>query len=375
MGMFARGKVRYIGEPVAAVAAVDEDTAEEALDLIGVEYDELPAVFDPLEAVGPEAPLVHEASGRYVTLFERTAKSMTGNVNYHAAIARGDVAEGFARSDLVVEDSFRTPKQNPSHLEPNSTLASFDAEGRLLIQNTTQRPHVNQAILAALLEWPSSRIRVSPAYVGGGFGAKNRTLTEPIAAALAVATGLPVRLTLTREEELTASTTRHPAIVRLRTGALRDGTLVASEMELVFDCGAYAPTPNAVWLASSMATGPYRIPHTRLEAFSVYTNKMMSGAFRGYGGPQVAFAREVQLDRLADELDIDPVEIRLKNCLRSGDELHTGQKLSGVNLEGTLREAARQTGWPRGPPAGRARGGAGADIPGGGGGTATKRPM
>jgi CO/xanthine dehydrogenase Mo-binding subunit len=345
MGMLARHKVRYIGESVAAVAAVDEDTAEEALSLIRVDYEELPAVFDPLEALRLDAPIIHEDLKGYVTLFERTPESMSGNVNYHATIVQGDVEAGLAAADLVVEDTLFTPKQHPSYLEPNSTVAAFDAEGRLLIHNTTQRPHVNQAILGGLLGLPTSRIRVIPAYVGGGFGAKNRTLTEPIAAALALKAGAPVRLTLSREEEFTSSTTRHPAVIEMRTGAKRDGTLVASEIRLVFDCGAYAPTPNAVWLASIMATGPYRIPHTRLQAFSVYTNKMMSGAFRGYGGPQVSFAREVQLDRLAEELGMDPVEIRLKNCFRRGDSLHTGQPLVSVNVEGTIREAARRMGW------------------------------
>ncbi|MBI5445195.1 MAG: xanthine dehydrogenase family protein molybdopterin-binding subunit [Deltaproteobacteria bacterium] len=345
MGMLARGKVRYIGEPLAAVAAVDKATAAEAIRLIDVAYEELPAVFDPADALRPDAPRVHEELKSYVTLFERTPESMSGNVNYQASIRQGDVAAGFAESDLILEDTFRTSKQHPAYLEPNSTVAAFDSEGRLVIHNTTQRPHVNQAILSALLDLPTSRIRVMPAYVGGGFGAKNRTLSEPIAAALALKAGAPVRFTLSMEEEFTASTTRHPAVITLKTGVKRDGTLVASDMRLVFDCGAYAPTPNAVWLASVTATGPYRIPHTRLSAYSVYTNKMMSGALRGYGGPQVTFAREVQLDRIAAELKIDPVEIRLKNCLRRGDHLHTGQGLVSVNVEETIREAARRAGW------------------------------
>lgn len=336
MGIFARGKVRYIGEAVAAIAAVDEDIAAEALDLIQVEYEELPAVFDPVEAMQPQAPVIHEALKSYTTLFERTARAMTGNVNYQADINMGDIEIGFSQSDMVFEDSYQTQKVHPAYLEPNSTVATFDSQGRLLIYNTTQRPHINQAILASLLGLPISKIRVLPCYVGGAFGGKNRTLTEPTAAALALKSQCPVRLTFTREEEFTSSTTRHSSIIKLKTGVKKDGTLVASQITMIYDCGAYAPTPNAVWLGAVTATGPYRIPHVKLEAFSVYTNKTMGGAFRGYGTPQVTFARESQMDQIAHELNIDPVELRLKNCFKKGDALHTGQELVSVNIKDTI---------------------------------------
>ena len=336
MGIFARDKVRYIGEAVAAVAAVDEDTAAEALDLIQVEYDELPAVFDPVEAMQPQAPVIHEDLKSYTTLFERTARAMTGNVNYQADIKMGDIEVGFSQSDMVFEDSYQTQKVHPAYLEPNSTVATFDSQGRLVIYNTTQRPHINQAILSSLLGLPISKIRVVPCYVGGAFGGKNRTLTEPTAAALALKSRRPVRLTFLREEEFTSSTTRHSSIIKLKTGVKKDGTLVASQITMIYDCGAYAPTPNAVWLGAVTATGPYRIPHVKLEAFSVYTNKTMGGAFRGYGTPQVTYARESQMDHIAHELHIDPIELRLKNCFKKGDALHTGQELVSVNIEDTI---------------------------------------
>ena len=348
MGIFASGKVRYVGEAVAAVAAVDEDTASEALGLIEVEYEELPAVFDPAEAVLPGAPVIHENLKNYVTLFERTKRAMTGNVNYQADIHRGDIEKGFAESDFVFEDTYRTQKVHPSYLEPNSTVAAFDAEGRLLIYNTTQRPHMNQSILSSLLGIPISKIHVIPCYVGGGFGGKNRTLSEPTAAVLALKTRLPVRMTFTREEEFTAATTRHASIVALKTGVKKDGTLVAAQIKMVYECGAYAPTPNAVWLGSVTATGPYRVPHVKLESFSVYTNRMMAGAFRGYGTPQVTFARESQMDRISHELGIDPVDIRLKNCLHPGDSLHTGQEVASVNIRDTILKAAEAIGWEKG---------------------------
>ena len=348
MGIFARGKVRYIGEAVAAVAAVDEETAARAVDLIEVEYEPLPAVFDPLEALRPDAPIVHEGLAGYATLFERTARAMRGNVNYQAEIACGDLEAGFAASDFVFEDTYQVQKQHPSYMEPNSTVADVDAEGRLVIYNTTQRPHINQAILASLLGVPIAKIRVMPCHVGGGFGGKNRTLTEPTAAALALKTRRPVRLTFSHEEEFTAATTRHSGVIRLKTGVTKDGTLVASHAELYYDCGAYAPTPNAVWLGAISSSGAYRIPNARVEAYSIYTNKMMSGAFRGYGAPQSNFARESQMDRIARELAIDPFELRLKNCLVEGDRLHSGQPLHSVQVRETLLKAREMVQW-KGP--------------------------
>ncbi|MFH1124636.1 MAG: xanthine dehydrogenase family protein molybdopterin-binding subunit, partial [Pseudomonadota bacterium] len=350
MPIFARDKVRYIGDSVAAVAAVDEETAFEALELIEVEYEELPAVFDPLEAMLPGAPIIHEELKSYVTLFARTERAMRGNVNYQADIRQGEIDAGFAESDVVFEDTYRTQKVHPSYLEPNSTTAVLDSEGRLVIYNTTQRPHMNQAILSSLLGVPISKIRVIPCYVGGAFGGKNRTLSEPTAAALAIKARAPVRLTFTREEEFTSATTRHASVIELKTGVKKNGTLVASRIKMIYECGAYAPTPNAVWLGAVTAIGPYRIPHVALEAFSVYTNKTMGGAFRGYGTPQVTFARESQMDRISDELNIDPVEIRLKNCFNKGDSLHTGQKLVSVNVRDTILKGSERIGWKKAKP-------------------------
>lgn len=339
MPIFARNKVRYVGESVAAVAAVDEMTALKAVDLIRVEYEELPPVFDPLEAMQPDAPVIHENLPEYITLFERTDRAMAGNVNYQAEITKGNIKDGFADSDLIFTNTYQTQKVHPSYLEPNSTVALVETDGRLVIYNTTQRPHINQSILSSLLGIPISRIRVIPCHVGGAFGGKNRTLTEPTAAALALKTGLPVRLTFTREEELTSSTTRHSSVIELKTGVKKDGTLVATQIRMIYDCGAYAPTPNAVWLGAITSTGPYRFPHVKLDAFSVYTNKTLAGAFRGYGTPQVTFARESQMDEIAKKLGMDPVEFRLKNCLQKGDTLCTGQELESVNIRDTILRA------------------------------------
>ena len=345
MGVFARDKVRYIGEAIAAVAAVDEKIAAKAVELIEIEYEELPAVFDPLEAMQPDAPVIHEDMASYKTLFDRTERAMTGNVNYQSDINTGDVEAGFAESDFIFEDTYDVQKQHPSYMEPNSTVADVDETGRLIIYNTTQRPHINQAILSSLLGIPIAKIRVMPCHVGGGFGGKNRTLTEPTAAALALKTRQPVRLTFSHEEEFTSATTRHSGVLKLKTGVKKDGTFVASEVQLYYDCGAYAPTPNAVWLGAISSSGAYKIPNSKVEAFSIYTNKMMGGAFRGYGAPQSNFARESQMDRIAKELDIDPIELRLKNCLVAGDSLHTGQKLHSVKVKETLEKARDMAAW------------------------------
>ncbi len=345
MGIFARGKVRYIGDAVAAVAAVDEATAVKAIALIEVEYQPLPAVFDPLEAIRPDAPVIHEELAGYTTLFERTQRAMQGNVNYQAEIICGDVEAGFAQSDAVFEETYVVQKQHPSYMEPNSTVALVDSDGRLVIYNSTQRPHINQSILSHLLGIPISHIRVVPCHVGGAFGGKNRTLSEPTAAALALKTRRPVRLTFSHEEEFASATTRHSGVIAMKTGVKKDGTLVASEIKMYYDCGAYAPTPNAVWLGAICSTGPYRIPNVKVEAFSVYTNKMMGGAFRGYGAPQVHFARESQMDAIAHGLNIDPIELRLKNCLVEGDRLHTGQALHSVRVKETLKRARDMAGW------------------------------
>jgi len=347
MRIFARGKVRYIGEPVAAVAAVDEDTASEALELITVEYEELPAVFDPEQAMLPGAPILHEDLKHYETRFPKKEGSMFGNVNYNAIIQQGDIETGFANSDMIFEDTFRTPKSHASYLEPHTSVAAFDSEGRVTVWTTTQRPHLNQVIVSSLLGLQVSKIRVIPCHVGGGYGGKTRTLSEPIAVALAQRANVPVRVAFSREEEFISTTTRHSAITKIKTGVKRDGTLVACRMDLVFDTGAYAQTINAAWLGALTAVGPYRIPHVKVEVFGVYTNKTMSGAFRGYGTPQVNFARESQLDKIAHDLNIDPVEIRLKNCFKKGDVQPTGHKLVSVNIEKTIIEAAEKIGWKK----------------------------
>lgn len=337
--ILARGEVRYVGEPVAAVAAVDEETAEEALELIEIEYEQLSAVFDPIKAMNPDSPIIHEELASYKTFFARTEKSMTGNINYHGIINHGDVDLGFKESDVIFEDIFQTPKVHQCYLEPHTAVASFDNSGRVTVWTTTQRPHINQVNLAALLKLPMSKIRVIACNVGGAFGAKNRTLIEPICVALAQKSKRPVKLRFSREEEFTSATTRHSSRIKMKTGVKKDGTLVARQVELIYDCGAYAPTSNVIWLGMITAPGPYKIPHVKVEGFSVYTNKTISSAFRGFGGPQTAFAYESQMGIIANELKIDPVEIRLRNCFKQGDSLAIGQRLISVNVDKTIREA------------------------------------
>jgi CO/xanthine dehydrogenase Mo-binding subunit len=191
-----------------------------------------------------------------------------------------------------------------------------------------------------------NKIRVIPSVVGGGFGGKNRTLIEPICVALARKANRPVKLTLTREEEFTSATSRHPCIIRMKTGVKKDGTLLVRVVKLIYDCGAYMMVPNAIWLGAVNACGPYRIPNFEVNSYAAYTNKNMSAAFRGFGAPQVSFAYESQMDMIAERLGVDPVEIRLKNGMETGDSLPTGQAAASVEVKRTLTSAAKKAGWP-----------------------------
>lgn len=343
--IFARGKVRYIGESLAGVVAVDEDTAAEALELIKVDYEPLPAVFDPEEAMKPEAPIIHEELANYEVAYQVTRESMKGNVAYHGRITQGDVEKAFGQADYIFDDTFRTQKVHQCYLEPHSCLATFDIDGRVTVWTATQRPHSNQVIVAGLLRMPLSKVRVIGCLTGGAFGGKNRTLIEPVCVAMAQKARRPVKLVFTREEEFTSATSRHPCIIKIKAGVKSDGTILARKMRLIYDSGAYCMVPNAIWLGMVNGQGPYRIPNYQADAYAVYTNKSMAAAFRGFGAPQVAFAYESQMDMIAEKLSLDPVELRLKNGMETGDPLPTGQKVPSVRIKETLKAAAEIGGW------------------------------
>jgi carbon-monoxide dehydrogenase large subunit len=344
-------RVRYIGEPVAAVAAVDADTAQAALALIRVEYEELPALFDPFEAMRPEALLIHPDLGSY--RHEPAFKPVPGtNICNHFKLRKGDVERGFAESDEIVEGSYYSHAIQHCALEPHAAVAQFDDSGRLFVSGTNQPPWFAVADLSLALGLPITKIRVQSPYLGGGFGGKHGLKSEPVAIALASRTrGRPVKVVYTREEVFTSTVLRGPVHTWIKSGVKRDGTLVARQTRVVWDTGGYADVgPLLCRNASYASTGPYVIPHQRIDGYCVYTNKPLSGAFRGYGVMEVGWAFESHTDVIAERLGLDRLEFRLRNALEEGSLSSTGQRLHSVGLKEALSRAAEAIGWKEGAP-------------------------
>jgi carbon-monoxide dehydrogenase large subunit len=354
---FAQEKVRHVGEAVAAVAAVDDETADEALELIEVEYDELPAVFDAEEAMAPGAPLVHEGVADYprAAAFNPVAGT---NVCNHFKLRRGDVDRAFAEAAVVVEERYTTAMMQHCPMEVHVAVAQRGTDGRLTVWTSAQSPYWTRFELATALGIPMSDIRVIVPYVGGGFGAKHAVKVEQYAIALAMKTGnRPVRLALTRAEEFGASLVRQPTIIDIKTGAARDGQILARQVKILWNTGAYADLSPAVSRnAGFAAAGPYVIPSVWIDSYCVYTNQPVSGAFRGFGVPEVTWAGESQLDVVARKLGIDPLELRLQNAVEEGSESVLGEVLHSVGVKECLRRAADAVGWREPRTAGRGRG-------------------
>jgi CO/xanthine dehydrogenase Mo-binding subunit len=341
-------KVRYVGDPVAAVLAVDEVTAEEALTLIDVEYDELPHVTNVEEALAPEAALVHETESFKAELrgskYGAPERFKGTNICYYFGYSHGDVGEGFKKSDHVFEDTFRFPKVQHYSLEPHVTVAHFD-EDRLTIWSACQDPFTLRDHLAEIFHLPLSRVRVIVPYVGGAYGGKLYIKSEPIAAALSWKARRPVKLAFSVSESF-KTVTRHPARVRIKTGVMRDGRLMARECEIYMDTGAYADAgPRVTQKAGYRSLGPYRIHHVQIDAHAVYTNTVPAGAFRGFGSVQVTWAYESQMDLIAERLGIDPLEIRLKNILKKGEAYTPGDTPLDCDLKEGLLKVARALKW------------------------------
>jgi len=347
----AQGKVRYIGEPVAAVAAEDEDTAQAAVKLIEVEYEDLPVYTDPEEACKPGSVLIHEDFDSY-----RKADFIVGghipNVAEHFKLRTGDVAVGFKESDLVLEERYFVPIIQHSAMEPHSAHAQFDKEsGRLTIWVANDAPFRALHEITEALNMPKEQIRFINPLQGGGFGSKGGLKVEPIAVALAFHTnGRPVRVKFNREETFISTLTRHEAIVYCKSGVKKDGTLMAREMTIYWGAGAYAEKSPTVCIRGSLpAPGPYRIPHVKVDGYAVYTNKPVAGSYRGYGIPQGAWACEQQMDELAKRLGMDAVEIRMKNIFVEGDVAYWGERLQAVGLKETLVKATEAIEWGKKP--------------------------
>jgi CO/xanthine dehydrogenase Mo-binding subunit len=354
--MVARGKVRYVGEPVAAVAATDPAAAERAASLIEVDYEPLPAVFSIDEALADGAPVLHEEFGSYVKTLDGGGG---GNVVFESSVIEGDVDRSFAECDVVVEATFDTQAQHHVYMETNGCVADVDASGRLTLYVTCQSVHHVQQRVAEELGEPMARVRAIATRVGGGFGGKHASGIHSIAAWLARSARRPVKLVLSRTQDFEIQRCRHPARIWMKTGARRDGTLLARDVRVTTDGGAYADeSPPVLAFALLMSRGPYRIANVRATGRAIYTNKLRSGSFRGFGNPQASFAGESQIDDLARQLGLDPVELRLKNAMRPGDTAFGGQPVPSCVLQECLtrvRDAQRdapqldpQPGWKRG---------------------------
>lgn len=315
--ILARGKTRYTGEPVAAVAAESLAIAREALQLIEVTYEELPAVFDAEEAMAPGAPLLHEDPAKYE---RHTQAPFAGNVVAHMEVETGSIDDAWSECDIIVEGEYTTPATHHQYMETCSALAEVDGTGKVTVWCSTQAMFLAQQAIATSLGLPLNKVRCIAPAVGGAFGGKILTRVEPIAAALALAARRPVKLVLSRDEDMTMNHTRHAAKIRMKTGARRDGTLLCRDIEVVLIGGAYADAgPLVIQCTVLSAHGPYRIPNIRTVGRVVYTNRQVSSAMRGFGVMQPAFAGESQLDELAAKLQMDPIELRIRNAMQSGD--------------------------------------------------------
>jgi CO/xanthine dehydrogenase Mo-binding subunit len=343
-------KVRHVGDPVAAVAALDADAAEEALRLIEVEYEELPPVLDVHEALKAGAPLVHESVRIPESGFADLAeiKPVEGtNVCTHFNLQRGNIERGFAESDQIFEDTFTLPATQHSFLETHACIASVEPGGRITVWATTQNPFVVRTQLSNIFKVPVSKVRIIVPYLGGGYGGKVYPKIEPITVALALKAKRPVRVVLSREEVF-YTITKHAAVIRMKTGVKKDGTLLARECEIYLDTGAYAEIgPRVAKKSGYTAAGPYRIPNLKIDSYSIYTNKPPAGAFRGFGVSQSAWAVESQMDIVAAALKIDPLEIRLRNGYDEGDKFVTEETLRSIGLKECVGAVAKSIGWEK----------------------------
>ena len=354
--MIARDKVRYVGEPVAAVAAVDPATAARAAAAIEIDYEPLPAVLTIDESLAEGAPLLHEHFASYIQTVQGGGPD---NVFFQSSMVEGDVDKAFAQCDEIVENTWETQAQHHVYLETNGCVATADASGRITLHATCQSVHHIQQRVAEELGEPMARIRVIATRVGGGFGGKHASNIHSIAAWLARAARRPVKLVLSRMQDFEVQRSRHPARIWMRTGATRDGTILARDVRITTDGGAYADeSPSVLTFALMMSRGPYRIANVRAHGQTVYTNKLRAGSFRGFGNPQASFAGESQIDEIAARLDINPLELRLKNAMRPDDTAFGGHPVASCVLVECLERVrdAQRVAPSLAPRAGRKRG-------------------
>lgn len=351
--ILGRDKVRYIGEAIAAVAAVDLETADEALKAIEVEYEELTPVFDTTQAMQKGAPVIHEDLGNYQqsSYQIRYMRPVPGtNIASHIKLRKGDIESGFRQAHVVVEETFRCHRIHHCYLEPHAVLADCRRD-KITIWTNGQRPFDICVYVADLFGMPVSKVRVINTKIGGGFGGKITARLEPVVVALSQKSRRPVKLVLTRQEEFIGFGGQHSAVVKIKGGATREGKLTAVEMETIWDAGAFADGGISVasMAGAAGASGPYRIPNLKIDSYLVYTNKSNPSALRGMGMQQIAWAVESQMDMIAEKLGMDPVEFRILNVFEEGDRSATGEVLDSVSVKECIKKVAEALEWGKGP--------------------------
>ena len=344
MPILAEGVVRFIGEKVAAVAAETEEIAEEALNLIEVEYEEMEPLLDPLEAMKPSAPLLHPEVATYKGL----PHPLPGpsNVFIDMKWGKGDLEVGFREADLVVENTFETQVIHQAYIEPHSCVVKADPSGGAEIWACSKVPFALREQMANAVRVPLEKLVIRPVYIGGDFGGKGDFMDVPVCYFLSLKSGQPVKMVMDYDEELVAGNPRHASKIRVKTGVKRDGRLVAHQMEFVFDSGAYGAFKPIGYLHGPEATaGPYRISHVFINEKIVYTNKIPCGHMRAPGDPQGFFANESQMDLVAKALGMDPIRFRKINLMRAGEESPTGHAIHHIKAEETLEKAIQASGY------------------------------
>jgi nicotinate dehydrogenase large molybdopterin subunit len=352
--VMARGVVRYVGEGIAAVAAEDVLTARKAMQLIKIEYELLPAVFDAEEALLAGAPVLHSYA--------------PGNIVKHIPIRKGDIEAGFAEADLIIEESYQTQQVEHAYLEPEAGIAYVDHDDVVTVISPSQNITHHRHMLAKILSMPINKVRFIMSPVGGGFGGKEDMIYQGMLALAAMKTWQPVRLVYTREESIISTAKRHPARIAYKMGFKKDGRITAVEFKMISDGGAYGMSTEGVMRkAAILSCGPYNIPNVKVDTIGVYTNNTPSGAFRTFGAMQAQFATESHLDIAAEKLALDPFEIRRRNMMRDGDLTHTRQQLGSVSLGAVMEVAETSSRWESGAPG---RGATRSDL----GGAGTREP-
>jgi CO/xanthine dehydrogenase Mo-binding subunit len=328
--------VRFVGDQVAVVVGQSEAEAAAAMKLIDVEYEDLPVVTDPIEAMKSDAPQIH-------------AEIDNTNICVHYKIRKGNVDEAFARADAIVEGEYHTPVQEHAYLQPEAGLAYIDEDGRITVVCGGQWTHEDQEQVAHALNMPVDRIRVIYPAIGGAFGGREDISVQIVLALAAWKLQRPVRVIWSRQESILGHGKRHHIVLRAKWGATKEGNVIAIQNEIIGDAGAYMYTSNKVLGNSTItSTGPYSIPNVKTDVYGVYTNNVPGAAFRGFGAPQALFMAEVQMDKLAEKLSMDPVKFRLKNALKDGDTMGVGTPSpSPVSVSQCIESARDKFGWNR----------------------------